>query len=239
VAGLKACPDAGLRFYRSRIIPRMNPASVKVTYKLTEKDVREALVRHRGLGAKVAPIVGIFLCVMGVLGVVLDSTHSPLAFVPFFFGVFMFSLSRLQAWLMFRKGGSPLRDEVQAEISDSGFIGATAVTSSNSTWGAFTRYLESKNLFLIYRSEMFFTIVPKRVFAAGEEGAVRSLLEEHLGAATKAYRRKIKPATWVWIVVVIIAIVLLVVSNVMIRKRDVEQRPTEDTRVAHSSLFWA
>jgi formate-dependent nitrite reductase membrane component NrfD len=45
-------------------------------------------------------------------------------------------------------------------------------------------------------------------------------LERHLGEATTAYRKKIKWKTWVWLGVVIIAIVLLVMSNVMIRKRE-------------------
>jgi len=203
--------------------------SVKIRYKLTEKDVREAVLRHKGLGSKVAAIVGIFMCGMSVLSVVLDSTHPPLGFIPFFFGLVVIFLPWLQARQMFRRGGSPLRDEAQVEISDSGFVGVNSVTSSTSTWGAFTRYLESKNLFLVYRSEMFFTIVPKRAFAAGEEEAVRSLLEQHLGAASKAYRRKIKPRTWVLIVAVILAIVVLVVTNVMIRKRAVQESPTEDT----------
>ena len=101
----------------------MNPVSVKITYKLTEKDVREALVRHKGLGAKVTTIVGLFTCLMGALAFALDSTHSLLALIPFLFGALMLSLPWLQAQQMFREGGSPLRDEVTAEISDSGFFG--------------------------------------------------------------------------------------------------------------------
>ena len=160
------------------------------------------------------------MCLMSVLAFILDSGHSPLALIPFFIGAFMFSLPWLQARQMFRKGGSPLRDEVTLEISDSRLIGANLVSSSNSTWGAFTRYSESKNLFLVYRSEMLFNVVPKRAFAAGEEEVVRSLLEQHLGAATKAYRRKIKPTTWVFIVVFIVTIILLAISNVTIRLRE-------------------
>jgi len=191
----------------------MNPVSVKITYKLTEKDVREALVRHRGRGAKVAAIVGIFMCLMSILSFILDSGHSPIAFVPFFFGALIFSLPWLQAQQMFRKGGSQLRDEATAEISDSGLIGANSVSSSNSTWGAFTRYTESKNLFLVYRSEMLFNIVPKRAFAAGEEDAVRGLLEQHLGGASKASRRKIPLTALFWVVVFGSAVVLWLVMR--------------------------
>jgi hypothetical protein len=191
----------------------MNPVSVKITYKLTEKDVREALVRHRGLGAKVTTVVGVFTCLMGASAFALDSTHSPLALIPFLFGALMLSLPWLQAQQMFRKGGSPLRDEVAAEISDSGFFGANSVSSSNSTWGAFVRYAESKNLFLVYRSEMLFNIVPKRAFAAGEEEAVRGLLEEHLGGASKASRRKVPLTALYWVVIFGAAVVLWLVMR--------------------------
>jgi len=150
---------------------------------------------------------------MSVLAFILDSGHSPLALIPFFIGAFMFSLPWLQARQMFRKGGSPLRDEVTLEISDSRLIGANLVSSSNSTWGAFTRYSESKNLFLVYRSEMLFNIVPKRAFAAGEEDAVRGLLEQHLGGASKASRRKIPLTALFWVVVFGSAVVLWLVMR--------------------------
>jgi len=200
----------------------MNPADapIRIAYQLTEKDLREALAKHGGKGAKVLPVFGACFVDMGVVSTALSPKDYVTTVPAILLGLFWFGLSRLQARLAYKRGGAMTQDRVEAELSYAGFESVTSTSSGKSSWKAFTRYSESKNLFQLYRSNAFFNIVPKRAFAAGGEEAFRSLLERHLGEATKAYRRKIKPRTWVWIVVVIVAIILLVMSNVMIRKRE-------------------
>ena len=174
--------------------------------------------------------IGICLIVLALL-TLLWSPNSFLTVVPgFLVGVFLTFLSRLQSYLAFKRGGAMVQDRFEVEISDLGMKGASSDTSSQASWSAFKRYSESKNLFLIYRSDLFFNIVPKSVLAPGEEEVVRSLLEEHLGAATRAYRRKIKPGTWLFLVWLVIMLIFLVLSMVRTqRKRSEEVREGTDT----------
>jgi hypothetical protein len=45
---------------------------VKITYKLTEKDVREALGKHGGWRMRILPVIGVFQFVGGVWYLVSD-----------------------------------------------------------------------------------------------------------------------------------------------------------------------
>jgi hypothetical protein len=185
---------------------------VKVVYKLSEKDVREALGKNGGWWTKVAPVVGIFLLAVALGGLVLDPGHSLMAVVPFGIGLLMIFILKLRAQQMFKRGRYD--DEIQVEISDSGIDASNSVANAKFIWSAFTRYEESKNLFLLYQSQLMFNIYPKRAFSSEDADAFRSLLVEHLCSASKAYNRKISPKTWVFFAVVGMAFVLAAIAIV-------------------------
>ncbi|MGC2248940.1 MAG: YcxB family protein [Terriglobales bacterium] len=102
-------------------------------------------------------------------------------------------------------------------ISETGIDSSSPTGSTQSTWSAYTRYVESRNLFLLYQAPHVFSLLPKRAFAPGEEESFRGLLNAKLGAATAAHRRKISPQAWMFLAVVGIAAVLLVISILRIR----------------------
>jgi len=55
-------------------------------------------------------------------------------------------------------------------------------------WRAFVRFVETKNLFLLYNSEKVFTIIPKRAFASDEDiGTFRGLIREWAQSQAKGF----------------------------------------------------
>jgi len=79
-------------------------------------------------------------------------------------------------------------------------------------WTNFIRFLESKNLFLLYTSPACFNIVPKRAFAPGETESFRGLLQEKLGVTMAAHHKRISLRVIVFLVVIAAALVLLVMA---------------------------
>jgi hypothetical protein len=118
---------------------------------------------------------------------------------------------KLQVWLSFRRDNR-LRDQFEAAISDSGIDVSSSTATSTYSWSAFTRYAETKNLFLVYQSPQAFNIFPKRSFSLREANEFRSLLDQKLGSASVADRKRISPQTWVVLVVVVLAAILLVMA---------------------------
>jgi len=184
---------------------------VKVVYKLSEKDLREALGKNAGWWTKVTPVAGILLLAGALGSLIVDPGHPALAIVPAGVGLFMIFMLRMQARQMIKRG--MLGDEIRAEISDSGIDASNSVANTKFLWGAFTRYAESKNLFLLYQQGTF-NIYPKRAFNSEDADTFRSLLEQYLGSASKAYNRKISPKTWIFFAVVGMAFVLAAIAIV-------------------------
>lgn len=95
-------------------------------------------------------------------------------------------------------------------ISDDGIEVSISTAKTDYGWNGFTRYSETKNLFLVYQSKQVFNIFPKRAFAAGEADDFRKLLEQKLGDATMAQGKRISPRVWIFLAVVVVAAILLV-----------------------------
>jgi YcxB-like protein len=164
------------------------------------------------------PFFGLFQFAGGVWYLGNDPKQNKGALMLIAIGLFLMSHSWLRARQTFKKGR--LGEETQVEISDSGVDASNSVANTKFVWGAFSRYTESKNLFLVYQSQLMFNIFPKRAFAAGDMDAFQGLLEQHLGNASKAYRKKVKLKTWIWAAVFVIVTVLLVIKIAMIHRTD-------------------
>ncbi len=192
---------------------------IQVSYKLTEKELREGLRKHGGVVVKILPVIGMVLIASGLSTLMQKPREYSSAGGPFLIGIFAFFLAR--AYTRPRQGGSRLLEEVKVTISDSGIESSNLVTTTRSTWDAYVRYVETENLFLVYYgSPLLLTLFPKRAFALQETDVFRGLLEHYLGSASKTYRKKITKKTLVFVIVVAIAVILLVVTNLMIRQRE-------------------
>jgi len=192
---------------------------MKITYQLTQKEVLEAL-RKNNRGTKLNLIAGIFCMTMAIGGLATDPKHPVGAIVPIVAGLFLIFTVRLQARGLVRK--SMLCDETVVDFSDSGMTASNSVAKTEFAWPAFNRYAESTNLFLLYQSQAGFRIFPKRAFAPGEADAFRSLLDRHMGDASKAHDKKARMKTWIWVSIFAVAAMLLVITILMIRRRDAD-----------------
>ena len=169
-----------------------------VSYQLNTDDVREALGKHGGLRMKALSVVGFFLIAIALWSLSQKPTTYVPTIVPVVMGCFLILLPRLQARQAI-KSGSRVLDPVEATISDAGIDASSSVAAMKFTWDAFTRYSETKNLFLVYPGARMFHIYPKRAFTPGDVDTFRGLLELHLGRASKTHRWKISPVVWVWL----------------------------------------
>jgi len=117
----------------------MNPADapIRIAYQLTEKDLREALAKHGGKGAKVLPVFGACFVVMGVVSTALSPKDYVTTVPAILLGLFWFGLSRLQARLAYKRGGAMTQDRVEAELSDAGFESVTSTSSGKNLLESF------------------------------------------------------------------------------------------------------
>lgn len=188
---------------------------MRVSYKISKKDVFEAQVKHGGLWVKLQPMIGVFVLAASLVSLILDPKQLPTFVGGIVAGLFLTFFLKLQVWLSLR-GDNRLRDQFEATISDSGIDVSSSKAASKYDWSAFVRYVETKNLFLVYQAPQVFNVFPKRVFAAEELDAFRSLLDQRLGAASIAYRKTISPRTWAFLIVVAVAAIMLamVIGNI-------------------------
>lgn len=156
-------------------------------------------------------IWGVLLIAAGVGSLVIRPRHYSESILPILLGLFFVFGLRLRVLRSFRRDHR-LQQHFEAVVSESGIDVSGPTGSSKSTWDAFIRYVESKNLFLLYQAPHAFSVFPKRAFAPGDEESFRGLLNDRLGAASAAHRKRISPRTWVFLAVVTVAALLLVMT---------------------------
>jgi|SRR5690349_9106817 len=184
---------------------------MRITYKLSENDLLEAQRRHGGIWTQLLQVWGVIVLVSGLGWLMFHPKEFLGVIFPIVLGLFFTFGLRWRVRSFFRRDDR-FRQDFDAEISDAGVNIACAAGSSQYNWNAFSRYVETKSLFLLYQAPQVFNILPKRAFRTDEEVAFRSLLSDRLGAASVAYGKKISPKTWVFTFVVLVATALLIMA---------------------------
>jgi hypothetical protein len=151
---------------------------IQARYQLTLADYQEAWQPHfaKRRGRLPLWIVAVFAFVMAVLMLARQDLFGPLfsGWISGFFttmGTLLLSASYLQRrnvatiWT-----GNPFLARPQtATATQDAFQLQTEYSHSHISWRGYTRWAETKNLFLLYLSEPTFHIVPKRAFANEEQ----------------------------------------------------------------------
>jgi hypothetical protein len=184
---------------------------MRVAYKLSENDLIEAQGKHGGMWAKALPIFGLLLVLAGLGSIALNPKQNAGAILPILIGLFFLFGSRLSIRRSFRQDNR-LQQPFEVVVSQDGIDISSTTGSSKYAWNAFTRYVESKNLFLVYQAPKVFNVFPKRAFAPGEEESFRSLLSERIGPTSVALDKKISLRTWIFLAVVVMTGILLVMA---------------------------
>jgi hypothetical protein len=113
-------------------------------------------------------------------------------------GVWVFAFRYLRGLLRSAWAAQPhLALPQTLEATDERILLSDPTSAHDYRWSAFTKWRESNELFLIYISEMFFHMVPKRAFETPAElEAFRQLLEGHVHSADAAPRGfSVQPVT--------------------------------------------
>ena len=77
-----------------------------------------------------------------------------------------------------------LLEDCDAEITEDGISSTTATTRNQLNWTAFSKAVESQNIFMLFRGILLY-IFPKRGFAAGEAESFRELLQRKIPKPTR------------------------------------------------------
>jgi hypothetical protein len=184
---------------------------MRVTYKLSEDDLIEAQGKHGGLWTKALGVCGLLLILAGLGSIASNAKQYENAILPILLGLFFLFGLRLLVRRSFRQD-KRLQQPFEVVVSQDGIDVSSPTSSTKYGWSAFTRYVESKNLFLVYQAPKVFNVFPKRAFAPGEEEFFRSMLSERLGTSSAAHLKRISPQTWIFLAVVAIAGILLVMA---------------------------
>ena len=198
---------------------------MEVTYELTQRDFFDSLIAHRNRSAfakwtfrLIVSIVLIFAA-GGLVSVAVHrdtqtlSTFAPLFGLAVIWGALMWGSPWWAARNQFLK--QPAAQGPRRMLVDSaGVHWRWNGGSGDIEWKNFIRLLETKNQFLLYSSPACFNIVPKRALSPDLMVFFRKVVAENLpsGSALTAPNKKIGPRTWVFLAVVVVAMVLLVMA---------------------------
>jgi hypothetical protein len=72
------------------------------------------------------------------------------------------------------------KHDFTAEISDQGIHLTTPFSEGLLRWNSFIRFLESKDIFMVFIAQWNFLIFPKRSFASGEADEFRAVLQHNI-----------------------------------------------------------
>jgi hypothetical protein len=198
---------------------------MEVTYELTQRDFFDSFVAHRNKStfAKwsfriAAAIAFLFVGVGLVLLAVRPNAQSLTNIAPLFVLAVMWSvLLWASPWWAARNQFSkqPAAQGPRTMLLDSsGVHWRWNGGSADIEWRNFIRFQETKNQFLLYSSPACFNIVPKRALTHDQVIALRQIVSENLslGTAPVARMRKMSASTWVFLAVVVAALVLLAMT---------------------------
>ena len=165
-----------------------------IEFQFTLDDYRNAFRAHYRKGAsalirwtlRLCLVAGVAFLLIGILFVITGQRALNVALPPFLFGAFwtwvgMGGSYQLSARTQFTRSPA-LREPRRVEFSDDGVKTDAGMASSQASWKAYLRYVESKDTFLLYTSPACFVIVPKRVLQPEQVDELRRLLQAHVGS---------------------------------------------------------
>jgi hypothetical protein len=164
-----------------------------LNFQFTLGDYRNAFRAHYRKGASaftrwmliVVLGIGVLFLLLSVLFVITGQRALNVVLPPFLLGAFwtwigMGKTYQLSARNQFAKN-PVLREPRRVEFNDDGVKTDAGIASSQVSWKAFLRYVETADTFLIYTSPACFVIVPKRVLQSEQVNELRQLFQTQIG----------------------------------------------------------
>ena len=133
---------------------------------------------------RVVLVVGVLFLLLSVLFVITGQRALNVVLPPLLFGAFWTWVGMGKTYLLSAKSqfakNPVLREPRRVEFSNDGVKTDAGIASSQVSWKAFLRYVESTDTFLLYTSPACFAIVPKRVLQPEQVTELRGLLQNHI-----------------------------------------------------------
>ncbi len=164
---------------------------MKIVYRVTEQDFVDArnlfVANERPwypkLSRHLLPWIGAFALVAQLIYLIVEPHRDiGLVVIGFVIGLYLlycgFALGRY-----FRRAYQKdhrFKHEFTAEISHDGIHIVTPFSDGLLKWNGFVRFLESKDIFMVFIAPWNFLVFPKRAFAQAEIAEFRSLLQENV-----------------------------------------------------------
>lgn len=153
-------------------------------FRYTFKDYREA-ISNRSRFARIWSIVWMVVLAVFVAGFILmafdsrgrDSAGSVITYIPILVFFLLMSPFGISLMSYFRWKQQPaLHGSLIYDVDEGGIVVTTETSKSEMKWETFTRFAESKNLFMLFAGKYLFYLIPKRAFDnEAEQAAFREL----------------------------------------------------------------
>jgi hypothetical protein len=192
---------------------------VKIKGKYEFEDFKKAQALHARRGRLITYltyfIIGIFAVVtlVGILFAISGKWPWSYVEIPVLiigaYLVFNFILFPSQIRRVFMQQ-KDLSAPFEIELTDKGFSLENEYGASRTPWNTFVKWIEDRDMLLLYRSDIIFTMLPKRLLQdAGEIQYIHEMIQEHnLPEASKVRNPLIK------IIVVALTVLAVIVALV-------------------------
>lgn len=184
---------------------------MKIEYTLSEGDYLEAQRAHGDWSTRLLPVFGGLLILAGIWTLAQDPKHLGNGLAAIFIGsALAFGLRLLRSYTY--RQDKRLHDRFVATFSDEGIQSSASTGTSSQSWSAFTRYVETQRLFLLYQGPVCMSIYPKRCLAPEDADAFRDLIKQKLPGGNRMVRKGLGLRWWVFLVVVSVAFLLMLIT---------------------------
>jgi hypothetical protein len=199
---------------------------MKIEYKLSEKDFLEAQRARGGLAIRVLPFFGALLILAGVVPWIGGAGRFGSALGALLIGGFLIFGQRL-LWSYAYRQDKRLHCQFAATFSDQGLEVSSSTGSTINSWIGFTRFTETRNLFLLFQGPACVHIFPKTCFRAGEIEALRELVHTRVREGVEMERKRPSPMKWTVLVVVAAAFVLMLITIRNVLRQSAPNKPAQ------------
>ncbi|KAA3643040.1 MAG: YcxB family protein [Chloroflexi bacterium] len=190
---------------------------MKIKGQLNWQDYRSAQRLHASPFKKSNPIItgfGIVLAIGAVLTLLLANDQGlEILLYGLIFGAGSYILGRIifipnRAKRIFKQQ-KELQAPIEMEFTESAFSAVNEFGASSHPWNTFTRWLENKDVFLLYHSDTLYSIIPKRMLTTEQSDLVRQYLKENIQETSQRSRL----GCIIWAVLLLFAVMVFLVFN--------------------------
>jgi len=162
-------------------------------FQFTLEDYRNAFQAHLKKGAsfwtrmmlKLCTVGGTIMLLIVILFLVTGQRSANVFLPPLLVGALWVWLGMGGTYMVSARNqfakNPALREPRRLEIDDAGIKTDAGIASSQTSWKAYLRFVESKDAFLLYTSPACFNIIPKRVLQPQQVDELREVLNRNVG----------------------------------------------------------